>query len=427
MAQQSQTRRALDKLGQTPLGPAFDGFSVYVVGGAVRDALRSEEPTDIDLLAVPRREAEIADPVKTLSEREGMTRVEPESAAPMFLDSENREVTLPRKSRDTDAEEESFEDLVVDPTRDVARALREDLDNRGLTINALAFDVRAAMLLDPVGGAEDVRWGLLRPVSESFGDDPLRVLRVARFAATLGFDVTEDEDDRGLITNAVAGIMSLPGERLALELRKTFARADNAGVFFETLDELGAATVAFPELQYTDMRGLTIRLNSMVNEAARWVCLGEELGESEAEGFADRLALTTAERKMLMLGARHLSTAIRAASANDPETGAKAAMDLVDRLESPGVDATVDDMLAVASFTARNARAFKTERARTRVEGVRQARQLIDAEEAFDRLGITPADLDDPETDVDGEWFGEQLRAQRCALVASSESMGKAL
>ena len=67
--------------------------------------------------------------------------------------------------------------------------LEEDLARRDLTINAMARDDAGGALIDPYGGEADLRAGMLRHVSPAFAEDPLRVLRVARFAARLGFAV----------------------------------------------------------------------------------------------------------------------------------------------------------------------------------------------------------------------------------------------
>ncbi|MGB1800870.1 MAG: multifunctional CCA tRNA nucleotidyl transferase/2'3'-cyclic phosphodiesterase/2'nucleotidase/phosphatase, partial [Gammaproteobacteria bacterium] len=69
--------------------------------------------------------------------------------------------------------------------------LEEDLQRRDLTINAIAED-ESGKLIDPYNGEADIKQGLLRHVSDAFVEDPLRVLRIARFAATLGFKIAPE-------------------------------------------------------------------------------------------------------------------------------------------------------------------------------------------------------------------------------------------
>lgn len=169
-----------------PVGSEFDGFAVFVVGGAVRDAMRGMQPEDIDLMAVPRP-GEVDDPVSILDDR--MTMIDPASTIPVFEDSEGREVALPRTEEDAGDGHKGFDMSVVPAGTPVPEAVRVDLKRRDLTVNAMAFDVRSGELFDPFDGAEDLEAGVARHVSEAFREDPLRVVRLARFAPRLNADI----------------------------------------------------------------------------------------------------------------------------------------------------------------------------------------------------------------------------------------------
>ncbi len=131
-----------------------------------------------------------------------------------------------------------------------ASSLEDDLARRDLTINAIAepllADGRTGPAIDPFGGLEDLRAGRLRMVSErSFGDDPLRVLRLARFAAQLGFTV--EPATRAQARESASALSAVAGERIFAELRGVVC-ASGALSGLELMDDLGATRVFLPEL-----------------------------------------------------------------------------------------------------------------------------------------------------------------------------------
>ena len=113
--------------------------------------------------------------------------------------------------------------------------LEQDLARRDLTINAIAKDGDA--LIDPFGGQADIERRLLRHVSPAFAEDPLRVFRVARFAATLG-DFAIHPDTLALMKSMGGELAALSGERVWGELVKA---APRLGRFFEVVAELDGA------------------------------------------------------------------------------------------------------------------------------------------------------------------------------------------
>ena len=128
--------------------------------------------------------------------------------------------------------------------------LEEDLQRRDLTINAIAMDARGA-LIDPVGGRQDLAARRLRHVSPAFVEDPLRVLRVARFAARfagLGFALAAETLTLMRQLSAGEELTTLTPERVWRELEKAL-RSDSPSVFFGTLREAGALAVILPELE----------------------------------------------------------------------------------------------------------------------------------------------------------------------------------
>jgi tRNA nucleotidyltransferase (CCA-adding enzyme) len=128
--------------------------------------------------------------------------------------------------------------------------LEQDLERRDLTVNAIARDEHG-QLIDPYGGRADLEQRLLRHVSDAFNEDPLRVLRVARFAAQLehhGFSVAGPTLERMTSMSESGELNALSPERVWLETRKALATR-RPDVFFEVLRECTALGVVFPEIE----------------------------------------------------------------------------------------------------------------------------------------------------------------------------------
>ena len=144
-------------------------MKAYVVGGAVRDQLMGVPSNDRDWVVVG------ATPEQMVAA--GFTPVGRDF--PVFLHPQtHEEYALARTERKSGA---GYHGFVFHTAPDVT--LEQDLARRDLTINAMALDPDTGALVDPFGGAADVRAGVLRHVSDAFAEDPVRLLRVARFAA----------------------------------------------------------------------------------------------------------------------------------------------------------------------------------------------------------------------------------------------------
>ncbi len=210
-------------------------MKTYLVGGAVRDALLGRTVKDRDWVVVG------ATPTMMLTQ--GYQAVGKDF--PVFLHPKtHEEYALARTERKIGS---GYHGFSCEATP--AIALEQDLERRDLTINAMAQDEHG-VITDPYGGQQDLAAKLLRHVSPAFGEDPLRVLRVARFAARYaeqGFKVAHDT--MLLMQKMVnAGELAhLTAERVWLETQKALAE-NHPDVFIEVLRECGALTVLFPEL-----------------------------------------------------------------------------------------------------------------------------------------------------------------------------------
>ena len=128
-------------------------------------------------------------------------------------------------------------------------SIEEDLERRDLTINAIAKD-GDGNIFDPYGGIADIEDRVLRHVSDAFVEDPVRILRVARFAARfhdLGFTVAEETLDLMRRMVAAGEVDALVADRVWKETELALA-GRNARVYFEVLRECGALRVLFPEV-----------------------------------------------------------------------------------------------------------------------------------------------------------------------------------
>lgn len=210
-------------------------MKIYLVGGAVRDQLLHRPVAERDWVVVG------ATPEALLAQ--GYQQVGKDF--PVFLHPQSREeYALARTERKSGR---GYTGFVCDASPDVT--LEEDLLRRDLTINAMALDEQGA-LIDPYGGRRDLQDRLLRHVSDAFVEDPLRVLRVARFAARyahLGFRVA-DETLALMRRMAAAGeLADLTPERVWKETEKALG-SDQPQVFFQLLRECGALAALFPEI-----------------------------------------------------------------------------------------------------------------------------------------------------------------------------------
>jgi len=235
-------------------------MQIYLVGGAVRDKL----------LALPERERDWvvvgSNPDEML--KLGYRRVGKDF--PVFLHPDSsEEYALARTERKTGRGHTGFD---CDASETVT--LNEDLLRRDLTINAIAED-SDGQIIDPLGGRRDLQQKLLRHTSAAFAEDPLRVLRVARFLATfdyLGFRVAPETEKLCAQMVAADTLEELPAERIFKELEKALG-AKSPHTFFTFLHRINATTRLWPELTEIDFARLADVVKSDTNAQQRFAIL----------------------------------------------------------------------------------------------------------------------------------------------------------
>ena len=210
-------------------------MQTYLVGGAVRDRLLGLPVAERDWVVVGGS----ADELEAL----GYTRVG--RSFPVFLHPDTKEEhAMARTETKTGPGYRGF-----DVHADEHVTLEEDLSRRDLTINAIAED-EVGELIDPYGGQRDIEARALRHVTDAFREDPVRILRVARFAARfadLGFTVAPEtlELMRTMVTAGEAD--ALVPERVWRETERALMEA-RPDVFLTVLRETGALAIIYPEL-----------------------------------------------------------------------------------------------------------------------------------------------------------------------------------
>lgn len=228
-------------------------MKIYMVGGAVRDLLKGDTPKDTDYVVVGSTPAEML--------ALGFCQVGADF--PVFLHPETYdEYALARTERKSGPGYGGF----VTETADVT--LEEDLSRRDLTINAMAMDSELG-LVDPYGGKADLEAKVLRHVSAAFAEDPLRILRVARFMARFGSDWTIADDTMALMKHMVAdgALDELSRERVWVEIEKGLGEA-NPDVMLEILDLLWV----FERPAFSEYAGALKYRWTLLRQAARKDC-----------------------------------------------------------------------------------------------------------------------------------------------------------
>jgi len=207
----------------------------YLVGGAVRDALLGLQASERDWVVVGRTPREMLD--------EGFRQVG--ASFPVFLHpDDSEEYALARTEK---KQGHGYHGFSVDFHPGVT--LEEDLQRRDLTINAIARD-EDGRLVDPYGGQRDIEQRILRHVSDAFVEDPLRVLRVARFAArfaSLGFRVHESTLTLMRDITASGELQHLAAERIWREIELAM-KTSTPSAFVEVLRDCGALEELLPEV-----------------------------------------------------------------------------------------------------------------------------------------------------------------------------------
>jgi len=326
-------------------------MKIYRVGGSVRDELLGLRVSDRDHVVVGSTPEEMV--------RLGYKPVGKDF--PVFLHPQTREeYALARTERKV---ARGYKGFKIHAAPDVT--LEQDLERRDLTINAMARD-EAGSLVDPFGGAADLERGLLRHVSSAFVEDPVRILRVARFAARFGFAVAPETMAlmRTMVENGEAD--ALVPERVWQEFSRGLMEGD-PGLMFPVLAQSGllARLLPEPKLEFEHgrpandaarvlIRALQCAASERLGLAPRFALVASRAGSAEAvRAVSERLKAPGDCRDLALLAERHAGTIARAAALSAAEL-----LELLERCDAFRRPERLDELLALTECLRRGERGW---------------------------------------------------------------------
>jgi tRNA nucleotidyltransferase (CCA-adding enzyme) len=400
-------------------------MQVYLVGGAVRDRLLGREVSERDWVVVGATPGEL--------ERAGFIPVGRDF--PVFLHPKTKEEhALARLERKVAP---GYRGFTTEFSPDVK--LEDDLRRRDLTINAMAQD-SAGNIVDPYGGQRDLEARRLRHVSEAFAEDPVRILRVARFAARyapLGFQIADE-------TLTLMRQMVADGEANALVAERVWTETEKAlgepcpDVFISVLRECRALKVIYPEIdalfgvpqpekwhpeidtgihQLMALReavklggGVAVRFAVLMHDLGKGVTPADKLpshpghedaGVALVEQLAARLRVPNHLRELAVMTARY-HTHVHRASDLRADTVLKT-LEGCDALRRPE---RFEDFLLACEADARGRKGLE-------MRDYPQRQYFAAARTAVAAVLLTPEER----TGLSGEQIGQELRKRRVAAI----------
>ena len=408
-------------------------MQIYLVGGAVRDKLLGRPVNDHDWVVVG------ATPEQMLA----LGYLPVGRDFPVFLHPDTREeYALARTERKSGR---GYRGFVVQSSPDVT--LEEDRARRDLTINAIAISADPSCAtghFDPYGGERDLQDRVLRHVTDSFREDPVRILRVARFAARFT-DFTVAPETMQLMREMVAHGEAdhLVAERVWQELARGLME-ERPSRMFDVLRECGALKVVLPEVdrlwgvpqrpEYHPEVDTGVHLMMVLDMAARlattltvrFACLVHDLGKGTTpadmlprhigheqrsakllKGLCERLRVPTECRETADVVAREHGNIHRSG-----ELGAAALVRLIERCDGIRKPARFDDILLACECDARGRLGFDE-------APYPQRQRLSEALAAVQSVATSVIAARAAESGVTGQKVGEMIHAARVRAVAA--------
>lgn len=402
-------------------------MQIYLVGGAVRDELLNLPVRERDWVVVGARPEDLL--------AQGYKAVGKDF--PVFLHPQTgEEYALARTERKTGPGYRGFETLFAPDV-----TLEQDLERRDLTINAIAQDPDTRALIDPFGGQRDLRDRTLRHVSPAFVEDPVRVLRLARFAARfapLGFNVAPETLSLMREIAARGELDALVSERVWQETQRALEMPAPAR-FFEVLRDANALPAIFPELhalfgvpqpeRWHPEIDSGVHTLMVVEQAAklsddpvvRFAALTHDLGKGTTppsewprhiaheqrgvalvEGLCDRLRIPNAYRELAVLVSRYHLDAHRVTELRD-----NTLLELLERLDAFRRAARFEQWVLACEADARGRKGLEN-------RDYPQAAYLRQARAAAANATLDPTEREG----LDGQQIAQKLRKARLAALA---------
>ena len=408
----------------------------YIVGGAVRDRLLGRPVNDRDWVVLGSTPQEMLDAGFVAVGRD----------FPVFLHPQTKEEhALARTERKTAAGYRGFE-VHADP----GVTLEEDLSRRDLTINAIAED-EAGALTDPYGGQRDLADKVLRHVSDAFTEDPVRILRLARFAARFS-DFSVAPETMTLMRRMVDSgeVESLVAERVWQEIARGLMEARPSRMF-EVLRECGALAHLLPEVErlwgvpqradYHPEVDTGVHLMMVLDMSARleaslpvrFACLGHDLGKGTTPadvlprhlGHEQRsvdLVRKLCERLRVPVACRELAEVVAREHGNvhrSSEFGAAAIVRLLERCDALRRPDRFQEMLLACECDARGRLGLEESPYPQRA----RLTQALECAMGVDSAVVASQAM---ARGISGPALGEAVHAARARAVAAALATGEA-
>jgi tRNA nucleotidyltransferase (CCA-adding enzyme) len=392
-------------------------FQVYMVGGAVRDRLLGRAVHDHDWVVVGATQPQM--------EAHGFMPVGRDF--PVFLHPEtHEEYALARTERKSGP---GYRGFVVQAAPDVT--LEQDLARRDLTINAMAapaeWDGESAAIIDPYGGQADLEARVLRHVTDAFREDPVRILRVARFAARF-HEFTVAPETMALMREMVAAgeVDALVPERVWQEISRGLMERQPSRMF-ELLRECGALAVLLPEVDTGVHARMVLDMAAQLDAPlpVRYACLVHDLGKGTTpadvlprhighEHRSARLAEKVGERLRVPTDCRELGDVVAREHGNIHRSGelnGPAIVRLLERCDAIRKPARFEQALLACECDARGRLGFED-------RPYPQRPRLRDALAAALSISTSEVAAQAAARGKQGKAIGEAVQAARAQAVA---------
>lgn len=424
----------------------IEDLDVYVVGGAVRDFLLDKEYKDLDFTVV-------GETVESMKER-GFKEIEAQSF-PVFHDSNGNEFALARRENSTGEGYHDFDAEIENVS------IEEDLQRRDFTMNAIAINLEFGTWEYPVAvednrdahGIRDVNNNIIRHITDAFEEDPVRILRMARFASRYP-EFTIADKTMLLAQENADKLEEVPGERVQEELIKAMEEAEQPRRFFEVLKDAHALDYTMPDLaefenisagpekyhgegdlwthtmmtveeaHKIDANNKNLLLMALVHDIGKVMTKNEEntgghdsAGIPLIEKMAENLKMSNQLKQKLIDASRHHMRIHNVPLTSENTMREKTVLDLVEKLER-GKGATVKELINLCKADARGrepVQSIEEDQILDRLALAKEARKQVDASYSARKRGGTIHDFD-------GKALGQMITQDRIEYMRDRQN-----
>lgn len=365
----------------------FDG-DVYAVGGYVRDLIRGIPSEDVDILITHHPVEKIIKKIKSYGKVDLVGKSF--GVIKFTINRKTYDIALPRRDMPKESEVRGHKDFIISVNPDIP--IERDLQRRDFRCNSIALRLNDNTLIDPFGSLEDIRAKIIRLTNpKAFPEDPLRVLRAARFASVLNFSIDTEIYD----SSKDIDLSGLSVERVNEEIFKILLLSPLPSSGLEELFKLGVLRQLFPELY-----SLTLSIQDSIFHPEKdlfghhTVWHHTKLTVDQAKRLADRFHLNQEKKLTLLLAALYHDVGKPGTAQWEYKKGRMVITNNGHDVASEKITKKIFDRFRIFSWNGYNLRkiALSLIRCHHRVSELWQNKEII-TKKAFNRLAA----------DTDGE------------------------